>query len=875
MLMQEKITKIKRRNGEIVAFDSMRIEKVVEQACDAVGELDKSFIHTMTEYVVHDLSHLCDPEAPECIPTIEDVQDVVERNLVKLNRFEVAKAYILYREKRKEEREEKHEKLIRQFEKKSLKVIKANGSKETFDLKKIKAVFDRSVNGYSEECLFEDFVEAFKKNIVDEIQTRDIAQLLVKTCIDLVTVENIAWQHVASRIFLGNLYKQATKNRGISIKQIYTTKAYKALFDDYVKRELYYKKFYDYYTAKDILEAGKRLSQTTDESYEYTTLLSLQKRYLLNPNKVVMELPQEMYMSVALFLAIPEPKETRLEFAFKIYEHCSEQRISLPTPTLINARTNYHQLSSCFKINVDDDLRGIYHAFENMAQISKFGGGVGVYLGNIRARGSAIRGVYGASGGVNPWVKIINDTAIAVNQLGARLGAISVTLDIWHHDIYDFLDLQTETGDIRAKSFDIFPAVSVPDLFMKRVQEDGEWSMFDPHEVEELYGAKLQDHFGEAFDELYLKLEQDSRVRMRRTAKAKEVFKKFLKTVVETGMPYVFFRDTVNAVNPNKHAGNIYSTQLCTEICQNTSASKFLEEQVEDGSIVIRYTPGDLVVCNLASINVAKVYTRKDIQAVFPVALRLLDNVITLNYYPIKEAERTAMKYRSIGLGYLGLAEYLAVNHLAYESPEARERVNELFSEYALATYRSSVDLARERGQYPLFPGSEYEKGILLGRGKEWFVKNTKRSKEWEKLFADMKQYGVRFGYHTAPAPNTSTAGVVGTTAALLPIYKRYFVETNLSAPTIRVAPKLNKENFWFYKEYIQMDMNDVIDMIGTIYPWVDQSISFEWMIDPARVSPAQLYGYYVKAWEEKIKTVYYVRSLSAEIAENCVSCSG
>ena len=211
-----------------------------------MGELDKSFIHTMTEYVVHDLSHLCDPEAPECIPTIEDVQDVVERTLVKLNRFEVAKAYILYREKRKEEREEKHEKLIRQFEKKSLKVIKANGSKETFDLKKIKAVFDRSVNGYSEECLFEDFVEAFKKNIVDEIQTRDIAQLLVKTCIDLVTVENIAWQHVASRIFLGNLYKQATKNRGISIKQIYTTKAYKALFDDYVKRELYYKKFYDW-----------------------------------------------------------------------------------------------------------------------------------------------------------------------------------------------------------------------------------------------------------------------------------------------------------------------------------------------------------------------------------------------------------------------------------------------------------------------------------------------------------------------------------------------------------------------------------------------------------------------------------------------------
>jgi ribonucleoside-diphosphate reductase alpha chain len=875
--MYDKITKIKKRNGELVPFDRARIEHAVELACDAVGEIDKSFIPTMTDYVLHDLEHLCDPEAPECIPSVEEVQDVVERNLVKLNKFEIAKSYILYREKRKEEREEKHEKLIKQFEKKSLKVTKADGSKETFDLAKTKAVFDRSVNGYAEQCRFEDFVEAFKKNIVDEIKTADIAKLLVKTCIDLVTVENIAWQHVAARIFLGNLYKQAIKNRGIAIKDIYTPESYKALFDEYVEKELYYKDFYQYYTPEDVLEAGKRLSMQTDEGYEYTTLLSLQKRYLLNPNKVVKELPQEMYMSVALFLAIPEKPENRLAFAFKIYEQCSQQQISLPTPTLINARTNYHQLSSCFKINVDDDLRGIYHAFENMAQISKFGGGVGVYLGNIRARGSAIRGVEGASGGVNPWVKIINDTAIAVNQLGARLGAISVTLDIWHHDIYDFLDLQTETGDIRAKSFDIFPAVSVPNLFMKRLHEDGEWTLFDPHEIEIHYGkaSLLQDRFGEEFEAFYAELEKDARLKVKKTVKAKELFKKFLKTVVETGMPYVFFRDTVNEVNPNKHAGNVYSTQLCTEICQNTSPTRFIDEVIEDGKIVIKYEPGELVVCNLASINVAKVNTKEDMEAVFPTVMRILDNVITLNYYPIKEAEMTAMKYRSVGLGYLGLAEYLAVNHLAYDSAEAREKTDKLFAEYAYHTYKASVDLAKERGAYPLFEGSEYQKGVLLGRDREWFVKNTERGKGWEALFKDMQKTGVRFGYHTAPAPNTSTAGVVGTTAALLPIYKRYFVETNLSAPTIRVAPKLDTGNFWYYKEYIQMDMNDVIDMIGTVYKWVDQSVSFEWMIDPAKVSPAQLYGYYVKAWEQKIKTVYYVRSLSAEVKDNCVSCSG
>lgn len=869
------IQHIQKRDGEIIPFDRTKIEKAIVQACDAVGEKEKEFVPALVDEIVAELERHCERDAHTHIPAIETIQDAVERALMATERFEIAKAYILYRSDRQKEREEKKEQLIEQFEHHSLKVTKNDGTKELFDLGKIKKVFERSVKGYEDQCRFEDLVSAFKNNIVEDIKTSDINKLLVKTCIDLVSVENIAWQYVAARIFLGNLYKKAIKNRGITMDAIYTPEAYKALFDDYIEQGLYSKNFYEYYSAADILEAGKHLSKQTDEAYEYTTNLSLAKRYLLNPNGVVKELPQEMYMSVALFLAIPEKKEKRLAFALKLYEHCSHQRISLPTPTLINARTNYHQLSSCFKINVDDDLRAIYHAFENMAQISKFGGGIGAYLGNIRARGSSIRGVYGASGGVNPWVKVINNTATAVNQLGARLGAISVTLDMWHFDIYDFLDLQTETGDIRAKAFDIFPAVSIPDLFMKRLAADGEWTLFDPHEVEEKYGKRLQDQFNEAFETFYETLEKDATLKMKRSVSAKELFKKFLKTAVETGMPYVFFRDTVNRLNPNKHAGNIYSSQLCTEICQNTSPSKFAEETIEEGKIVIRYEPGDLVVCNLASINVAKVNDEKTIKEVFPIVMRVLDNVITLNYYPIKEAERTAMRYRSVGLGYLGLAEYLATHKLAYESLEARKETARLFERYAFATYRASVDIAKERGYYELYPGSEYEKGILLGRNESWFVKNTSHAEEWKKLFGDMKKYGVRFAYHTAPAPNTSTAGLVGTTAALLPIYKKYFVETNLSAPTIRVAPKLSKENFWYYKEYVNMDMGEVIDMMAEVYKWVDQSISFEWMIDPARVSPAQLFGYYMKAWEQGIKTVYYVRSLSGEVKEDCVSCSG
>lgn len=869
------LEKIRRRDGEIIPFDRKRIEHAIELACDAIGQTDKSFIPNIADAVIADLDRVFGEIFVNRIPTVEDVQDIVERELVKANQFELAKAYILYREERKKEREEKHERLVREFEEKTLKVTKSDGSKEYFDIKKIRAVFDRASKGYEEECQFADLMESFKKNLVDDIKTSDIEALLVKTCVDLVTVENIAWQNIAARILLGGLYKKAIKNRGLDQRDIYSPAAYKSHFDNYVKRGLYYKDFYQYYSEADILEAGKHLSKETDESYEYTTIVSFIKRYLLNPNKIVHELPQEMYMSVALFLAIPEEKERRLSLALKIYEHCSKQRISLPTPTLLNARTNYHQLSSCFKINVDDDLRGIYHAVENMAQISKFGGGVGVYLGNIRARGGAIRGVKGMSGGVNPWIKVINDTAVAVNQLGSRLGAISVTLDVWHLDIYDFLDLQTETGDIRSKAFDIFPAVSIPDLFMRRLQEGKDWTLFDPNEIKNVHGKTLQDCFGEEFDTFYEELERDSRLEMKKVVNTKELFKKFLKTTVETGMPYVFFRDTVNRLNPNKHAGNIYSTQLCTEICQNTSASKFVEETIEDGKIVLRYNPGDLVVCNLASVNVATVYNQAMMADVFPVLMRVLDNVITLNYYPIKEAERTSKRYRSVGVGYLGLAEYLATRKIAYDSPEARQETDRLFERYAYYTYRSSVDLAKERGTYELYPGSEYSKGILLGHDLAWFEANTPHPEEWRSLFDDMATHGVRFAYHTAPAPNTSTAGVVGTTAALLPIYKRYFVETNLSAPTIRVAPKLSKENFWFYKEYIHMDMADVISLIAVVYKWVDQSISFEWMIDPARVSPAQLYGYYVQAWQEKIKTVYYVRSLSGETKDDCVSCSG
>lgn len=789
--------------------------------------------------------------------------------------FNIAKEFIIYRNNRSKLREKQREEVEKKIEKNKLKIIKSNGKKESFSKEKIKNTYKRISFGLARMCKYEELEESLRKYIVDGMKTSDITNMMIKSSIDLISVENIHWQHIAGRLAMIDVYKEASKYRGLEIKDFYKGKSYLALMKEYIEKGLYYRDFMEYYSEEDIIKAGKKLKQETDFTYNYTTVLMYKKRYLLNPNGIVKELPQEMYMSAALFLAIPEAKENRLATALKIYEYCSKGMISLPTPTLLNARTNYHQLSSCFKLNVDDDLRGIYHSVENMSQISKFGGGIGVYMGNIRSKGGTIRGVKGTSGGVAPWIKVINDTAIAVNQLGARAGAISVTLDVFHRDIYDFLDLQTETGDIRRKSFDVFPAISVPDMFMRRVEQDEDWTLFCPKEIRDVCGETLQDKFNEEFDAFYLKCEKNDKLELKQTVKARDLFKKFLKATVETGMPYVFFRDTVNKLNPNKHAGNIYSTQLCTEICQNTKAPEFVAEETDDeGNVVIKYKPGETVVCNLASINVGKVHEPEVIEKVTNITMRILDNVVTLNYYPIKEAELTAKKYRSVGLGFLGMAEFLATHKLAYDSQEARDVVDALMEKFAFETIKASNELAAERGTYDLYEGSEWSKGIIMGKDEAWFKKNSNIDDDWSKLIKDIKKTGLRFAYHTAPAPNTSTAGVVGTTAALLPIYKKYFIETNSVAPSVVVAPNMDSENFWYYKEYVNMDMNDVIDMISVIYKWVDQSISFEWIINPQKVSPVELFNYYLKAWKQGIKTVYYVRSMSLEV-ESCESCSG
>lgn len=374
--MKQKQTVIKvvlTRDGDLIPFDTSRIERAIEKAAESCKHNDLSFVDEITEKTTDKLVALVLETEGERTLTIENIQDTVENTLMEMGYFEIAKHFIIYRNNRIQLRAKKREETEKKIEKNTLKVLKSNGKKEIFNREKIKNTYKRVSYGLARVCTFEELEESLKKYIIDGMKTSDITNMMIKSAIDLISVENIHWQHIAGRLSMIDLYKDASKFRGIEIKDFYKGKSYLSLMKEYIKNGLYYKDFLKHYSEEDILKAGKKLKQEIDFTYNYTTVLMYRKRYLLNPNKIVKELPQEMYMSAALFLAIPEAPEKRLDVALKIYEYCAKGMISLPTPTLLNARTNYHQLSSCFKLNVDDDLRGIYHSIENMSQISKYG----------------------------------------------------------------------------------------------------------------------------------------------------------------------------------------------------------------------------------------------------------------------------------------------------------------------------------------------------------------------------------------------------------------------------------------------------------------------------------------------------------------------
>ena len=758
-------------------------------------------------------------------------------------------------------------------------IKKRNGKYENLCVEKTKKMVALACEGL-DGCDPMELEMDSKIQFKNGMSTKEIQQVLIRSAIEKVIVNdenenggglnrmNSKWQYVAARLFLFDLYKEAKISRN------YKTFGYgdfNELVEMLVERGIYTEDFVTKYSKAQRKELADYIDPDRDFLFNYEGVKLLADRYLVQgADGEVLELPQERFMAIAMHLASVE--EDKVHYAKAFYDLLSKLKMTVATPTLANAGTTFNQLSSCFISTVSDNLWSIYDVNSKFSKVSKHGGALGIYLGKVRSLGSDIRGFSNASGGVIPWVRLYNDTAVAVDQLGRRKGGASITLDIWHKDLYEFIDLRTNNGDDRRKAHDIFPAISIPDIFMERLINRQDFSLFDPHEVEKLMGFSLEDYYDKdekhkEFSERYKLCENDSRL-AKITVPALDIMKKIMKSAVETGTPFIFFRDTVNRANPNSHAGMIYGSNLCHEIAQNMSETKFVSEEIvsENGKskIVTTVESGDMVTCNLNSINLGNV-AFDELKENVPLQIRMLDNVITLNMFPVPDAEVTSLKYRAIGLGVSGYHHYLAKNAIAWENEKHIEEADRLFEEIAYNAIKASMELAREKGAYAEFEGSKWQTG-------EYFDERGYVSERWQELKKDVMKYGLRNGYLMAVAPTGSTSNIAGTTAGIDPIFKKFFVEEKKGSFTPKTAPELNDETFWYYKEAHYINQLWSIKACAARQRHIDQAQSFNLYITPD-VKAKDILDLYVESFKSGIKTIYYVRNRSLEMDE-CTSCS-
>jgi len=699
---------------------------------------------------------------------------------------------------------------------------------------------------------------------------------LIKAAVELTSPEAPDWEFIAARFLnfrLDRALQQQANAKGLTT---FTDKlrylAAEGLYGDYILAN---------YSPDELEEAAGFIRPERNLLFNYSGLDLLIKRYLIHTHDhQPLESVQEMYLGIALHLAMKEntgadpleQRTRRLLWVQRFYDLLSRLEVTMATPTLSNARKPYHQLSSCFIDTVPDNLEGIYRSLDTFAMVSKFGGGMGMYFGKVRAMGSDIRGFKGVAGGVVRWMKLVNDTAVAVDQLGMRQGAVAVYLDVWHKDLPEFLQLRLNNGDDRMKAHDIFPAVCYPDLFWRMAKEDlnQPWHLFCPHEVMQLKGYCLEDAYGEEWERRYLDCVADERL-SRRTLTLKDIVRLVLRSAVETGTPFAFNRDTVNRANPNAHRGMIYCSNLCTEIAQNMSAAEAISStlQTQDGEVVVVKTvrPGDLVVCNLASLSLGHLPLEDAAQLQEKVAtvVRALDNVIDLNLYPVPFAEVTNQRYRSIGLGVSGYHHALAVRGIRWESEAHLRFMDEVFERINFAAIQASTDLAKEKGRYAYFEGSDWQTGAH-------FAKRGYTSEAWRQLAARVAVQGMRNAYLLAVAPTSSTSILAGTTAGIDPVMKRFYLEEKKGAMLPRVAPGLSDRTYWVYKGAYLLDQTWSVRAAGLRQRHIDQAQSLNLYITH-EYTLRQVLNLYLLAWESGVKTVYYVRSQALEV-EECESCS-
>jgi len=619
----------------------------------------------------------------------------------------------------------------------------------------------------------------------DSVNADDLVDHMIREAEARVDVIAPDWEFFAARLYLKRLYKRASKNRFYDAGIKYGS--YVGLQESLADRNVYSIDILKNYSKEELEEAGRLIEPERDKLFAYNGLYLLATRYLAtDQSRGVFELPQERWLTIALYLMQNERnsndplwRERRMELVGEAYWALSNLYMTVATPTLANAGKVGGQLSSCFIDTVDDSLQGIYDSNTDIARVSKHGGGVGAYLGYIRSAGSAIRGVPNSSGGVVPWIKQLNNTAVSVDQLGQRKGAVAVYLDIWHRDIEAFLDLRLNNGDQRLRAHDVFTSVCIPDIFMEAVERRGDWYLFDPYEVKKVKGWYLQDFFDEekgkgSFRAKYEEVVNDERI-SRKTVRAIDIFKRIMVSQLETGNPFMFYRDTVNRMNPNKHCGMVYSSNLCTEILQNMSPTRMIQESISGNQIVTTKQAGDFVVCNLSSINLGRAVTAQAdllapdiLERLIRVQVRMLDNVIDLNDLPVLQATITNQKYRAIGLGTFGWHHLLALKGIEWNSPEAEDYSDELYERINYLTIQASMELAREKGTYSQFRGSDWQNGA-------YFRARGYNDGKWLELSAQVAVNGLRNGWLLAVAPNMSTAQIAGSTASIDPIYSAFY----------------------------------------------------------------------------------------------------
>ena len=886
-----------KRNGSVVSYDAEKIAIAITKAFLAV-EGGAAAASTRIHNEVNQLANSVTETFSRRMPSggtlhIEEIQDQVELELMRSGEQKVARAYVLYREERKQIRNKEQPKKEKQ--KDDVKIVLENGDEDTLDMNRLEEMVKEACEGL-EETNPQHILEEAKKNLYDGVSEEDARTSLVMTSRTLVEQEP-NYTYVTARILLDNIRTEALTYLGMQ-KQA-TQKEMESLYPEALRNFLA-KGVENEILNPELLEMdvdklGQAIISSRDNDFTYLGLQTLYDRYFIHHDEVRYELPQVFFMRVSMGLALRENE--REERAIEFYNLLSSFDYMSSTPTLFNSGTKHSQLSSCYLTTVPDDLHGIYGAIQDNAMLSKWAGGLGNDWTPVRGLGSQIKGTNGKSQGVVPFLKVVNDTAVAVNQGGKRKGAVCSYLETWHVDIEEFVELRKNTGDDRRRTHDMNTANWVPDLFLKRVSEDKKWTLFTPSDtpdLHDLYGLDFEKRYEE-----YEAMTETGEIEFFKKVEAKELWKKMLSMVFETGHPWITFKDVCNLRSPQQHIGVVHSSNLCTEITLNTSQD-------------------EIAVCNLGSVNLTHHIKNGEMDAeklekTINTAIRMLDNVIDINYYAVKAAETSNMKHRPIGIGIMGFQDALYMLETPYASEEAVEfadRSMEMVSYFAI---KASSDLAKERGAYESYEGSLWSQGILPidsikllkeSRGENYLDLDESSTMDWDKLRETVKKQGMRNSNVMAIAPTATIANITGVSQSIEPTYQNLYVKSNLSGEftvtNIPMVQNLKKLGLWdsvmindlkyydgsvknisripdeikkLYATSFDIEPRWLIDAASRRQKWIDQSQSLNLYIDEPNGKKLDIM--YRMAWLRGLKTTYYLRSRSATTTEKSTIATG